>query len=62
MAAACVVGILGITVLVFEVMAFILYIRLGRRFREQAGIARASWAAAVHPGPEGSANALPPDP
>jgi len=53
MAAVCVIVTLGLAVLVFEVMAFILYVRLGRRFREQAGIARGTWAAATAPGQSG---------
>jgi hypothetical protein len=43
-AGACV---FGVAMLVFWIMALVLYIRLGRRFREQAGIARATWVAAT---------------
>ncbi|HUU83901.1 MAG TPA: hypothetical protein VM243_10390 [Phycisphaerae bacterium] len=62
MAAVCVVVTLGIAVLVFQVMAFILYVRVGRRFREQAGIARATWAAAIAPGQSGPPPVPPPGP
>jgi len=59
MAAVCLISALGIAVLVFEVMAFILFIRVGRRFREQAGVARATWAAAIAPGQSGPPPAPP---
>ncbi len=62
MAAVCLIGVLGIAVLVFQVMAFILYVRVGRRFREQAGIARATWAAAITPAQSGPPPVPPPGP
>ena len=59
---ACMALTLGIAALVFAVMAFILYVRVGRRFREQAGIARATWAAAIAPGQSGPPPVPPPGP
>jgi len=47
MAGGCFLALAGLAALVFQVMAFILFIHLGRLFREQAEIARATWAAAV---------------
>jgi len=49
--ATVVVGaVLGLALLIFQVMAFVLQVRLGRRFREQADIARQTWAAVVDGG------------
>lgn len=61
-AAVCLVSALGIAVLVFQVMAFILYVRVGRRLREQAGVARATWAAAIGPRQSGPPPVPPPGP
>ena len=37
----------GLATLVFMIMVLVLYVRLGRRFREQADIARTTWATAT---------------
>jgi hypothetical protein len=62
MPTVCLVGVLGMAVLAFGVMAFILYVRVGRRFREQADLARATWAAASPPEPGNPAPPSPPGP
>jgi len=43
--------VFALALLVFSVMALSLQIRLWRRFREQAAIARSTWAAAAKAGP-----------
>ncbi|HRK30033.1 MAG TPA: hypothetical protein PLD59_03065 [Tepidisphaeraceae bacterium] len=40
-------GIAGLLVLIFGIMSLLLIERMGKRFKEQAAIARQSWAAAV---------------
>ena len=42
---ACVIGVAGIAMLVFGIIYLRLLIRLRRAFREQAALARATWAA-----------------
>jgi len=43
----CFAGILGIAVIVFGFMYLFLVEKMGRRFKEAAQMARASWAAAA---------------
>lgn len=47
----CAAGIIGITVLVFGIMYLLLVEKMGKRFKEQAAIARRSWAATNFAGP-----------
>lgn len=42
--------VFGVAMLVFGIMALILYFRIGKRFREQADIARMTWAASAEAG------------
>jgi hypothetical protein len=42
---ACFVAILGLAVLVFAIMYLLLVEKMGKRFKEQAQVARATWAA-----------------
>jgi hypothetical protein len=48
MAGACLVGVAGLAYLVFAIAALVLQWRLGRRFREQAELARRTWAGAAN--------------
>jgi hypothetical protein len=50
---ACLLGIVAIALIIFGIMYLLMLEKLGRRFKEQAQIARQSWAAAgaVQPAP-----------
>lgn len=50
--------VFGVAALVFGIMVIVLYVRCGRRFREQARRARRTWARATSP----TATPLPPTP